>query len=58
MKTFITAILTAAVSASEANPPVWDTTSVKFIDPAAGDCQSIVDAVWFDVGGTTSCNHG
>ena len=57
MKTFTCALLGACAVATEPNPPVWDTKSVKFITPSS-DCQSIVNAVWFENGGSNPPNHG
>jgi hypothetical protein len=51
MKTFACALLTACTAATEPNPPTWDTNSVKLITPSS-DCQSIVNAVWFENGTT------
>jgi hypothetical protein len=58
MNKISTALLCAFAAASEPNPPTWDSTSVKFCDPANfSACQGEVNAIWFENGGKTpECN--
>ena len=53
-------LLTACiVSASEPNPPRWDTKWVKFIDPKDSyHGQRTIDDVWHENGGSNPGNHG
>ncbi len=52
-------LLTAFVAATEPNPPTWDTTGVKFIDPLnPEEGQNIVNKIWAENGGWNPDNHG
>ena len=55
--TTFTNLLLAVALAAEPNPPSWDTNSVKIFSPSDSDCQSIVDDVWHEMGGSP-CDHG
>jgi len=54
---FISGLLAAVAFASEPNPPNWDTSKVLIFSPGDADCQSRVDAVWFEMG-YEPCDNG
>lgn len=60
MKFLAIFLITAFVaSASEPNPPRWDTKWVKFIDPNdPSGGQRVINDVWHENGGSNPGNHG